>query len=80
MFILFLGAKLATVNARNETPLDLIFQLVQNPGAFLLNIFDQNIEKLSKMEENSFLRFHYHIFNPRSGGRRGERKVLIIQQ
>ena len=79
------GAKLATVNQKNETPLDLIFQLVQYPGQFLLNIFDHNVEKLSEKEENSLLRserfefrFNYQIFNPWSGGRKGERKVFKI--
>ena len=76
-----IGAKLATVNEENETPLDLIFQLVQMPGQFLLNIFDHNVEKLSEKDENSLFRsefkFNYHIFNPWSGGRKGERKVVL---
>lgn len=50
-----------------------------------MNIFDHNVEKLSEKEENSMLRserfefrFNYQIFNPWSGGRKGERQVLKI--
>ena len=75
--LLFSGAKLATVNKKNETPLDLIFRVVQNPGKFLLGIFDQNVDKLSEKSryQNFEIKFKYDIFNPLSGGRKGERKV-----
>ena len=43
--LIMAGAKLATINHKNETPLDLIFRVVQNPGKFLLGIFDQNVDK-----------------------------------
>ena len=74
------GAKLATVNDKNETPLDLIFKVVQNPGNFLLGIFEQNVDKLSEKKhysrcQNFEFTFKYNIFNPWSGGRKGERKV-----
>ena len=75
--LIMAGAKLATVNHKNETPLDLIFRVVQNPGKFLLGIFDQNVDKLSEKSryQNFEIKFKYDIFNPLSGGRKGERKV-----
>ena len=71
------------VNKKNETPLDLIFRVVQNPGNFLLGIFDQNVEKLSEKShysrcQNFEFTFKYNIFNPWSGGRKGERKVVAV--
>ena len=78
--LIMAGAKLATVNNKNETPLDLIFRVVQNPGMFLLGIFEQNVDKVAENKhysrcQNFEFKFNYNIFNPWSGGRKGERKV-----
>ena len=65
-------------NNENDTPLDLVFDYVQNAGEFIQNLFDKNVTKESGNDTNSFLKsinFKYSILNPRSGGSKGEIKV-----
>lgn len=81
------GAQLAKANKARETPMDLIFQHVQNPGDFLISLFEKNIlkqggkeivvsETETETEEDNRKRFSfdYGILNPRSGGLAGEIK------
>ena len=84
------GAQLSKANNKKETPLDLIFQHVQNPGDFLVSLFEKKVlrkggqdidlkngsneENDSEADNRKGFCFDYRILNPRSGGAAGEVK------
>eukprot|EP00092_Neocalanus_flemingeri_P007478 GFUD01008075.1.p1 GENE.GFUD01008075.1~~GFUD01008075.1.p1 ORF type:complete len:850 (+),score=222.46 GFUD01008075.1:59-2608(+) len=84
------GAQLSKANDKRETPMDLIFEHVQNPGDFLVSLFEKNVlrqggrnidlkdasneEKDSEEDNRKRFCFDYRILNPRSGGGAGEVK------
>ena len=80
MINFFEGAKLSVRNNEDDTPLDLIFDFVQNAGEFIEKLFDKNVVKKSGNDTNAWLKsinFKYTILNPRSGGSKGEVKVRL---
>lgn len=73
----FEGAKLALKNSFGKTPLDLIFNNVQDPGSFLENFFIKNTvnEVAQDVADTRSFCFKYDILNPKSGRKRGAGKV-----
>ena len=78
---IYLGAKLSVLNNKEETPLDLIFKYVQNPGEFITKLFDRSIEKKFPDKDSEHIAksftFKYNILNPKSGKRRGAGNVSL---
>ena len=56
------------INKKRQTPLDLIFDHVQNPGDFLRTLFDKNTIREDEMRggnRTKKISFNYNIFNPK---------------
>ena len=73
------GAKLALNNNNGITPLDLIFNNVQDPGSFLEKFFIKNTvnEAAHTINDTRSFCFKYNILNPNSGRKRGAGKVNL---
>lgn len=71
------GAKLALINNNGITPLDLIFNNVQDPGSFFEKFFIKNTvnEAAHDINDTRSFCFKYNILNPNSGRKRGAGKV-----